>query len=223
MKRSFPHIGVFACLLMTIGVTGYCDDMRLPVFYLKYDASLGSEETEEDIEQSNYRHTMSLRIKEQFSKRFTTNVLTSYSRKEYLLEKGSYSYVAVNPYMTFDITDKLRWYQGARSKWVTFDETDSDGESKDFTSLFFNSKLIFKPISAIKLTPSVKGVYDLFENEEKTRQTYTFGFAVDTKIDNVRVGGRYRAIARLPLAEESTVTRRFNNEFGASLSWDPNK
>jgi len=223
MKRFFPHIRVFAYLLMIIGVTGYCDDMKLPVFYLKYDASLGSEETEEDIELSSYRHTVSLRIKEQFSKAFATNVLTSYSRKDYLLEKGSYSYVAVNPYMTYDITDKLRWYQGARSKWVTFDETDSDGESKDFTSLFFNSKLIFKPIDAIKLTPSVKGVYDLFENEEKTRQTYTFGFAVDTKIDNVRVGGRYRAVTRLPLAEESTVTRRFNNEFGASLSWDTNR
>jgi opacity protein-like surface antigen len=223
MKTSFLPYGAFAFLFIILGAAGYTEDTKLPVFYLKYDASLGSEETEEDIEQSSYRHTVSLRIKEQFSRSFTTNVLTTYSRKEYLLEKGSYSYVAVNPYITYDITDKLRWYQGVRSKWVTFDETDSDGDSKDFTSLFFNSKLVFKPIDAIKLTPSVKGVYDLFENEEKTRQTYTFGFAIDTKIDNVRVGGRYRAIARLPLAEESTVMRRFSNEFGASLSWDPNK
>jgi hypothetical protein len=223
MKGSIVTIGAFVLLVTCNGMPCYTDETKLPVFYLKYDTLLGSEETEEDIEQSTYRHTVSLRVKEQFSKEFTTNVLTTYSRKEYLLEKGSYSYIAVNPYMTFDITDRVRWYQGVRSKWVYYDETDSEGESKDFNSLFFDTELIFKPIDNLRLTPSVKGVYDLFQNEEKTRQTYTFGFALNTRIENVHLGGRYRAVTRFPLSEESTVSKRFKNEFGASMSWDPNR
>ncbi len=210
-------------VLLVLGASVFSEEAKLPVFYLKYDGSQGSEESEDELEQTSFRHTASLRIKEQFSEDLTANVLTTYSRKKYEDQAGSYHYVAVNPYTTLDISDKLRWYQGARSKWVIYDEKDEDGESKDFTSLFFNTRLIFKPIDAIKLTPSVKGVYDHFENEDKTRQTYTFGFAVDTKIENVRLGGKYRAITRLPLGEESSVSMKLTNEFGASLSWDPNK
>jgi hypothetical protein len=216
---------IFTLIFVSMLLCGMvcADEAKLPVFYLKYDSSLVSEETEEDIEQSAVRHTVSLRIKEQFSRVLTTNLLTSFSRKQYRLEKGSYSYVAVNPYVSWDVTDKVRIFQGFRSKWICYDEPDSEGLSKDFTSLLFDTRVIFKPIEEIKITPSVKGTYDLFENDEKTRQTYRFGMAVDTKIDGVKVGGRYRAITRLPLKEESEVDLLFTNEFGVSVSWDPNK
>ena len=119
-----------------VPIIAYSQGMKLPVFYLKYDGALGSEETEEEsIEQASNRHTLSLRVKEEFGKRFTANLLTLYSRKVYLLQAGSYWYFFVNPYMTFDITDKIRWENGFRSKWIFYDEMDSDEKIKDYTNI----------------------------------------------------------------------------------------
>ena len=67
------------------------------------------------------------------------------------------------------------------------------------------------------------GVFDLYQNQEKTQATQTFGLSITSTIDNVRVGGRYKGILRSSLGEESTVLSRFNNEFGVNVNWDPNK
>jgi len=199
------------------------DGADLPVFFLYYDSSLDSEETADQLEQSAYRHTARLRIKERFSDALTTNLVTAFSRKEYMTESGSYSYVYVNPYAALDLTDRVRWYQGFRSKWIVYDEADEDGRPKDFTSLYFDTRIIFKTSDFVKITPSVKGTYDLFENEEKSRQYYAFGLRIDSKFDNLRLSGKYRAVTRFPLEPESDVSRRLTNEFGAILSWDPNR
>jgi hypothetical protein len=37
------------------------------------------------------------------------------------------------------------------------------------------------------------------------------------------LGAKYKSIIRLDLGVQSTVTTRFNNEFGVSLTFDPNK
>ena len=76
----------------------------------------------------------------------------------------------------------------------------------------------------LKLTPSFQGVFDLYRNDEKAQQTYTAGLSLELKLSPAaRLNARYRGIARVPLGSESTVTERFNNEFGVNLSWDPNK
>jgi len=215
---------VWIIMLSLSCLFGWSEEPKLPVFTLKYDGALGSEETEEeDIEQSSNRHTVSLRIKEELSKRLTASVITAFSRKEYLLQSGSYSYTYVNPTVTLDVSEKLRWTSGIRSKWIFYDEMDYEGNDKDFTSLRFDTSLIFRPIKELKLTPSVRGEYDLHTNETKTKQTYTLGFAIDARISSVTLGGRYRAITRLPLSPDSDVAFKLNNEFGAGLSWDPNK
>ena len=138
---------VFDILCCIISSHCLAQKPKLPVFFLKYDGVLGSEETEEEeIEQSSNRHMVSFRIKEVFRGRFTANLLTAYSRKEYLLQAGSYWYVYVNPYMKLDLTDRIRWDSGLRSKWIFYDERDSEGNIKDYTSLLFNTKFTFKPI-----------------------------------------------------------------------------
>jgi hypothetical protein len=222
--HSSAAVLLLSCALLLLAPgAARSEGADLPVFYLTYDSSLDSEETVDQLEQSAFRHTVRLRIKEKFSDVLTTNLLTAFSRKEYLLESGSYSYVYLNPYATIDLTERIRWYQGFRSKWIFYDEPGSDGESKDFTSLYFDTRLIFKAMDQIKITPSVKGTYDVFENEEKSRQTYAFGLRIDSRLENVRLSGKYRAVNRFPMQPESDVARRFNNEFGASLSWDPNR
>ena len=210
---------VSVILLCVTSFISAAQETTLPVFYLKYDGALGSEETEEEqIEQSSNRHTVSFRIKKEFSKRFTANLLSAYSRKEYLLQAGSYWYLYVNPYMKLDISDRVRWDNAFRSKWILYDEKDSKGNIKDYAGLLFNTKFTFKPIDQVKLIPSVKGVYDLHQNQDKSKQTYTFGFAIDTKIETVNLGGKYRAIPRFPLGAESTIPFRFNHEFEGSVT-----
>ena len=211
-------------LLCVIPLTGQGQEAKLPVFFLRYDGALGSEETEEEnIEQSSNRHTVSFRIKEEFSKVFTANLLSAYSRKEYLLQAGSYWYFYVRPSTTVRLSDRVRWDCAFRSKWVLYDELDSGGFAKNYTNLLFDTKLSFKPIDELSLIPSAKGVYDLNENRRKSKQAYTFGFALNARIENINLGAKYRAMPRFPLGADSDVPFRFSNEFGANLSWDPNK
>ena len=166
---------------------------------------------------------MTLRIKEEFSRFFTANLLTTYSRKNYLLQAGSYWYFFVNPYSTLVLSDSVKWNNGFRSKWVYYDERDSHELIKDYVSLLYTTSLVFSPLEALRITPLASGVYDLYRNELKSKQTYTFGLSITAQLENVRISGRYRGIPQLPLNDESEVTSRLNNEFGVSLNWDPNK
>ncbi len=195
-----------------------------PVFSLKYDGGLGSEEIEEgeQIEPSSYRHTITLRVKEELGTSLIANLYTAFSRKQYLLEQGSYTYVYLNPDVAWSITDTIKWYSGFRSKWTIYDALDSSDVSKDLTSLLFKTSLTVKLLDALKLTPSLQGVFDLYENEQKGTQIYTFGIGVDASFGSISVGGKYRGVLRYPLGEQSTVLSRLNHEIGMDVDWDPN-
>ena len=220
--RKRTVIVLIICLALTSFL--HSDEIKWPVFFLKYDGGLGSEEIEEqeEIEPSSYRHTVTFRIKEELGAALTANLYTAVSRKEYLLEKGSYTYTYLNPDIAWEITDTIKWYGVLRSKWTFYDEPDSKGLSKDLSSLSAKTNVTVKLLDALKLTPSVQGVFDLYENEEKTRQTYTFALGLDATLGSVAVGANYRGILRYPLGEQSVVLARFNHEFGMDVSWDPN-
>jgi len=226
MNKILSWIPVFVLLTVLCSA----QEIKLPVFFLRYDGGVGSEEIapeegeEEEVEPSSQRHKITLRIKEQWSDSLATNLYTAVSRKEYFLQSGSYSYFYINPDFVWDITDRVRWSSAFRSKWTWYDELDSYGESKDLTSLLAKTELTLKVLDQFKLIPSFRGVFDLYRNEEKIQQTYTAGLRVESKINpEVRLSGRYRGILRVPLGAESTISDRFNNEFGINLSWDPNK
>jgi len=226
MNKILSWIPVFVLLTVLCSA----QEIKLPVFFLRYDGGVGSEEIEpeegeeEEVEPSSQRHKITLRIKEQWSDSLTTNLYTAVSRKEYFLQSGSYSYFYINPDFVWDITDRVRWSSAFRSKWTWYDELDSYGESKDLTSLLAKTELTLKVLDQFQLIPSFRGVFDLYRNEEKIQQTYTAGLRVESKINpEVRLSGRYRGILRVPLGAESTISDRFNNEFGINLSWDPNK
>ena len=226
MNKILSWIPVFVLLTVLCSA----QEIKLPVFFLRYDGGVGSEEMEpeegeeEEVEPSSQRHKVTLRIKEQWSDSLTTNLYTAVSRKEYFLQSGSYTYFYINPDFVWDITDRVRWSSAFRSRWTWYDELDSYGESKELTSLLAKTELTLKVLDQLKLTPSFRSVLDLYRNEEKIQQTYTAGLSVESRINpEVRLSGRYRGILRIPLGDESTVGDRFNNEFGINLSWDPNK
>jgi len=228
MKRTFSWIPVFVLL----SVLCSAQEIKLPVFFLRYDGGVGSEEMateegeEEQLEPYSQRHKVTLRIKEQWGDGFATNLYTAVSWKRYFRENESddYTYFYVNPDFVWDITDRVRWSSEFRSKWTWYDGLDSYGESKDLTSLLSKTELTLKVLDQLKLTPSFRSVFDLYRNADKIQQTYTAGLRVESRINpEVRLTCRYRGILRVPLGAESTISDRFNNEFGINLSWDPNK
>ena len=221
---------VITILLFFLPLICTAQEIKLPVFSLRYDGGLGSEEIEpeegeeEELEPSSQRHKVTLRIKEEWRDELTTNLYTAVSRKEYFHQSGSYSYFYLNPDIAWEITDRIKWYTGFRSKFIFYDELDSEGNPKDYTSLLAKTYITFKPVDKLKIIPSYQGVFDLYQNQEKTQTTNTFGLSVAyTIMDNVQVGGRYRGSLRSSLGEQSTVPLRVNNEFGVNVSWDPNK
>jgi hypothetical protein len=223
------RIALIGLLLVPLALPTPAQDMKLPVFFLRYDGGVGSERIEpEDVEEelfetSSQRHKVTLRIKEQWSDGLITNLYTAVARKQYFLQSGSYSYFYLNPDFAWDLTDRLRWSTSFRSKWTFYDELDSSGDPKDFTSLWVKTEFSLRLLKELKLVPFLQGVLDVYENEESTQQTYVAGLGVESRLPGSwRLAGRYRGIVRLPLGPESMAAERFNQEFGLNLSWDPN-
>ncbi len=219
LKVTLMLVFLFICF------SGFAQYPKLPVFFLKYNGAVGQEEDPygEEFEANAQRHTISLRIKEELSKVFVTNVTTVYSRKEYFDQSGSYNYIYLYPDFTWKITDKIRWFNGFKVKWYFYDELDSYGEIKDYTSLQYKTDLTFKIIEDFEFIPLFEMLYELYENEEKSRQNYTLGIKLEYDFDGLVLSGRYKAILRWPLTEDTVVEKRFDHEFGVSLVWDPNK
>jgi len=226
MNARFAVIG-FSLFLLPFQASA--QDLKLPVFFLRYDGGVGSEQIEpedveeEQLEPSSQRHKLTLRIKEEWSEQLVTNLYTAVARKEYFLEPGSYTYFYLNPDFSWDITDRLQWSTGFRSKWAFYDELDTSGQPRDFTNLWLKTELSFRLLRELKLVGLLQSVFDLYENQENTEQTYVAGLGVESRLrGDWRLTGRYRGILRLPLGPESTAASRFNHEFGVNLSWDPN-
>jgi len=224
------RVAVIGLSLFLLPLLCPAQDMKLPVFFLRYDGGVGSEEIEpeeieeEQLEPSSQRHKLTLRIKEEWSDVLTTNLYTAVARKEYFLQTGSYTYFYLNPDFAWDITDRIQWSTGFRSKWIVYDELDAGGLPKDLTSLQARTELTLRLLKELKLIPFLQGVFDLYQNGDKAQQTYIAGLGVESRLSGAwRLTGRYRGIVRVPLGPESIVADRFNQEFGLNLSWDPNK
>ena len=229
MKRMIPGIAFF----LLLAVPAAAQQSRRPVFFLHYDGSVGyaelnpeavEEEDEEMLAIESYRHKITLRIKEQLNNDLTTNLYSAVSWKIYEDGSDDYTYFYLNPDCVWDITDRIRWRSELRSKWTWYDQPDSEGKSKDITSLLVKTELTLKVLDQLKVIPSFRSVYDLYRNDAKLQQTYTAGLSFESRINPaLRFTGRYRGIFRAPLGAESDVSSRLNNEFGLNLTWDPNR
>jgi hypothetical protein len=215
--------------LLLAPLAAVAQDMKLPVFFLRYDGGVGSEEIqpedveEEQLEATSHRHKVTLRVKQQCSDALLTDFYVAVARKQYLHDPGSYTWFYLNPDFAWDITDRVQWSTTFRSKWTFYDELDGFGDPKDFTNLVLKTELTLRLLKELKLEPFLQGVFDLYRDEKDTQQTYVAGLGMESRLrGDWRLAGRYRGILRLPLGADSAVTGRFNHEFGVSLSWDPN-
>jgi len=109
------RVAIIGVSLILLPLLASAQDMKLPVFFLRYDGGVGSKEIEEEqLEPFSQRHKVTQRIKEQWSDALTTNLYTAVSRKEYFFQSGSYFYL--NPDFAWDITDRIQWSTSLRSK-----------------------------------------------------------------------------------------------------------
>ena len=223
------RVALIGFSLFLLPLLAPAQDLKLPVFFLRYDGGVGSEQIqpedveEEQLEPSSQRHKLTLRIKEEWNEQLVTNLYTAVARKLYYLQPGSYTWFYLNPDFAWDITDHIQWSTGFRSKWTFYDELDSSGDPRDFTNLLLKTELTLRLMRELKLVPFVQGVFDLYENKDNSQQTYVAGLGVESRLSgDWRLSGRYRGILRLPLGPDSLVSGRFNHEFGVNLSWDPN-
>jgi hypothetical protein len=202
----------------------FANDIKWPVFYLRYYGGTGSEESEDgELSSSSRRNSVSLRVKEELSRTAVANLWLFYSRKIYLAQSGSYAYFYAKPALNLDITDRLSFDTSLRTKWTAFDELDADGLPKDYMSLSSSVSSSFKPVRSTRLESSLQGSFDWYNNPVKSRQAYTFLFRITTVLNKCTLGSYYRGIARFPFGNLSNELRRFTGEFGANFSWDPNE
>ena len=201
-------------------------EIKRPVFFLRYDGGTKFEEAEEEEETylDYQRHRITLRIKEQWSDEFTTNLYSTFFLKLYDESSGTdYWYCYLNPNYIWDISDRVRWTSGFRSKWQ-WNVNPGTGDDLQLTSLRAKTELTFKVLEQLKIIPSFQSVFDLYEDESDRQQIYTAGFRLESRINpQLRLNARYRAILRAPLGEPSDVDGEDKHEFGINLSWDPNK
>jgi hypothetical protein len=202
----------------------FANDIKWPVFYLRYYGGTGSEESEDgELSSSSRRNSVSLRVKEELSRTAVANLWLFYSRKIYLAQSGSYAYFYAKPALNVDITDRFSFDTSLRTKWTAFDELDADGLPKDYMSLSSSVSSSFKPVRSTRLESSLQGSFDWYDNPVKSRQAYTFLFRITTVLNKCTLGSYYRGIARFPFGNLSNELRRFTGEFGANFSWDPNE
>ena len=222
MKR----ISLWIILFLLPLVPGSAQEIKCPVFFLRYDGGTKFEEADEEQESllDYQRHKLTFRIKEQYSDELTTNLYTTFFLKLYDESSDSdYWYFYLNPNCIWDVTDRLRWTSEFRSKWQ-WNCNVGEKDDPDITSLRARTELTFKLLEQLKIIPSIQSVFDLDSSPEDRQQIYTAGIRFESRINpQVRLNARYRAILRAPLGDTSDVGREDRHEFGINLSWDPNK
>jgi hypothetical protein len=216
-------------LAFLLPLAASAQEMKLPVLTLYYEGGTGlellwPEEPEMELQEADsQRHKLTLRIKEQWSDALTTNLYSAVSRKDYD-GTGDYTYFYFNPDFQWELGDRVRWSAGARAKWTYYDDSGAGALSKDLTSLLANTELAFKPLDGLKIEPFLQAVFDLYRNRVDTRQTYTAGARLESRLSDAwRLTGRYRGILRFPLGTGDDKLEKFKQEFGLNLNWDPNR
>jgi hypothetical protein len=200
---------------------------KLPVFYLRYTGGVGMEEPEyEDaaaLEPSSVRNSVSLRIKEELSRAVVGNLTLYYSTKDYKDGTADYSYFYLKPEMSLDLTDRVTLETQLRSKWVSYDEAASAAASSDYLELSGGVATTYAPVRGTRITGLLKSGFELYENDARSQQTWAAGLRVLSRLDGVTVGASYRGTLYTPLGAASEESTSLTNEFGVSLTWDPNR
>lgn len=234
--RPLPAAALLCALLLAPAARPAAQgEVRLPVVSLRYENGAGYRqmapdlEAEEDEEMEAYseRHKVTVRLKEQWSDDLTTNLYTILARKDSVEPSESYLYLILNPDLAWRLGPRVQWKAALRSKLTWLEPELSPDADLDLLGLLARTSLVLRLHQRLKLTPSLQGAFDLYQDPAdaaKNAQVYTAGVLLESRLrPGLDLTGRFRGSYRYPLGEDSTVERLFNNEFALALSWDPNR
>lgn len=213
-------------LLAGAAGSGVLAEPKLPVISFSYDGDVGSTETEEEsLDDSSWRHEIGLHIREEWSRAVVSTLAAELIRKLYLDDSGtSYTWYDVSPQLRWKLADALAWNTSLLVRRALFDEPYADGELRDYTRLKADSALSVGLAKGVTLAPRMLATLELFDDPERSRQSYALGVSFDAKIGQWSLGADYRGSLRLPLgALNVSTTTRLDHSFGAGLTWDPNR
>jgi len=224
MKKDAVFFGALALFFSCSAAAAL--DWKLPVFTLRHEISGGTIENPDPDEDilipSSLRNTASLHIK-QAAHPLVFDLTVRYSAKEYLLQSGDYSYVTLDQNTKLSLFDFLDLGLAFGGKWAYSPEPDSDGLSKDYTAFKTRGEAEIDLFKGTTLDIGITAEYDLYSAEVKTRQLYTAGAGLTSRLGEWLISGRYRGVFRLPLGDSSAVGSSYLNEGSFSLQWDPNR
>ena len=216
---------VAGTVLLLLPFLAFAQGIRLPVFFLRYEGGVGSEELEpeeaedEQLEPSSQRHAVVLRIKEEWSDSLLTNLYTAVSRKEYFHQSGSYTYFYLNPELVWDVTDRLQWSHrpALQVDRLRRPAGPHQPSGQDRAGLQGGRRAEGRPLLRGDLRP----VPGRTEGPGDLRRGPGAGVAPRRRLAPCRPLPRHRAGS--PSDPRASWPDRFNQEFGVNLSWDPNR
>lgn len=213
-------------LFIFLTTTLYADYPKIPVFTLKYEQQQGNEELEElnEILQDSVGHVIHFKVKEQISKTLYFNLPLDYVMREYKnMDYNNKNYFKFYPDIVFKIdkynTLKIYFY----TKFEDFTNLDSNNLSKDHFDFYIKPEWKIKIMKEFQILTYLKGRYNLYDNQTKNDQEYTFSFTGTTKIKGIEITGKYKGALTLPLGTESLEVIDLKNTFSVKVQWDPNK
>ncbi len=225
-KRAYGFFLRFSLLLL-LPWPAPAQPLPWPVTTFRYEASQGTEEDEEEgsLIPAYLRHTASLRVKEEFSRALEAALLLRYSRKDYFQSGTDYAYWLLAP--EFILRRRPAWrLEGSLACKVTDYDPQASGSSlRDLVSLGSRLELGWDLTPRTEMTSSLRGAFDLVEDPQRSRQSYTLGVGLESRLGAERqwlLGVRYSGTSRFPVGPQSVGEQSYYHLGAFSLSWDPN-
>jgi hypothetical protein len=201
-------------------------DWELPVFTVKYEMTDGAIENpvpDEDVFiPSSLRNFLEFHVRENADP-LDLGLTVRYSVKDYLLQSGDYSYVTVSQSANLEATKFLDLGLTAGLKWSGSPQLDSSGQPKNYLALNGGITADIELFKGTGIDASLKAEYDMHEDQADSRQIYTAGLGVSSRLGQFLLGARYRGTFRLPLGDLSGVDMSMLHVASLSLQWNPNR
>ncbi len=220
--------GVACAILLLLPWTAAAQAPRLPVTTLRYEATQGASEDEEDgtVEPGYLRHTLSARIKEEFSPSFDAALLVRWSQKDFFQSGTGYAYWLFSPELVLRRRDAWRLGASLSCKLLDFAPLGGGQVGRDRLDLGSRLEIGYDLTPRTTLSSSLRGAVELAGDPADARQLYALGVGMESRLGDAGqylLGLRYTGTGRFPAGPQSVRTRSYYHLGALSLVWDPNR
>ena len=215
-------------VLLLAARSGAAETTRLPVTTLRYEAAQGAEQDEEDgvVEPEYLRHSLSMRVKEEFSAALDAALLVRYSRKDFFGAGTDYAYWLFSPELVLRRRGEWRFGASLPIRLVDYQPAEEGFTGRDLASLGARLEAALDLTPRSSLSSYLRGTAELADDPAESRQLYTLGLGLESRLGGEEgwlLGVRYAGTGRFPLGARSTQVPDYYHLGALSLTWDPNR